>query len=161
MTLVKKEDAIVVSEKKSRKLAAQKTQTFVTFYMGEFLFGVPAEKIMEINKDIEITPVPLSDDYILGIMNLRGQIVTTIDLAKKIKLNAEIIPKVNVIIKNEDEAPVSFVVEKVGEILEIPVVKLERPPEKIEGLSKEYIKNVYQLPERLVLILDIDKILES
>ena len=159
MSLVKKDDAGIVAEKSSKSLATQKTMTFVTFYMGDFLFGIPAEQIMEINKDIEITPVPLAEDYILGIMNLRGQIVTVMDLAKKVKLHTEIVPKINLIIKNEGEAPVSFVVEQVGEILEIPVAKLEKPPEKIEGISREYIKHVYQLPEKLVLILDVEKIL--
>jgi len=158
MTLAKNED-IKLPEKTTKEISTQETMTFVTFYMGEFLFGIPAEKIMEINKDIEITPVPLSDDYILGIMNLRGQIVTVMDLAKKVQLKTEIVPKINLIIKSEDEAPVSFVVEQVGEILEIPVAKLEKPPEKIEGLSREYIKNVYQLPDRLVLILDVEKII--
>ncbi|NPA40074.1 MAG: chemotaxis protein CheW [Thermodesulfobacteria bacterium] len=158
MTLAKSED-VKLPEKTEKEIATQETMTFVTFYMGEFLFGIPAEKIMEINKDVEITPVPLSDDYILGIMNLRGQIVTVMDLAKKVQLKTEITPKINLIIKSEDEAPVSFVVEQVGEILEIPIAKLEKPPEKIEGLSREYIKNVYQLPEKLVLILDIDKII--
>ncbi|PMP63127.1 MAG: chemotaxis protein CheW, partial [Caldimicrobium thiodismutans] len=62
----------------------QRTIPVVTFYLEDFLFGIYAEKVMEINKDLDITPVPLSAPYILGIMNLRGQIITVIDLAKKI-----------------------------------------------------------------------------
>ncbi len=158
MTLAKKED-LKLKDKEFSKLATQKTQTFVTFYMGEFLFGISADIIMEINKDLEITPVPLAEDYILGIMNLRGQIVTVMNLAKKIKLHREITPKINLIIKNEDEeVPVSFVVENIGDILEIPVNKLEKTPDRLEGLDKEYIKNVYQLPDRLVLMLDVEKV---
>ncbi len=160
MTLAKKED-LKLEEKEFSKLSTQKTQTFVTFYMGDFLFGISADKIMEINKDLEITPVPLAEDYILGIMNLRGQIVTVMNLAKKIKLYTDITPKINLIIKNEEEVPVSFVVERIGDILEIPINKLEKTPDRLEGIDKEYIKNVYQLPDRLVLVLDVEKVMEG
>ncbi len=160
MELVKREEIFPEKEEKERKVAIQKTLTIVTFYLGDFLFGLPAEIVMEINKDIDVTPVPLSQDYILGIINLRGQIVTVMNLAKKIGLDKEIIPKLGLIIKKEGEAPISFMIEEIGEIVEISVTKLEKPPEKIEGLNKEYIKNIYQLPEKLLLILDIEKIIE-
>ncbi|QER42071.1 chemotaxis protein CheW [Thermodesulfobacterium sp. TA1] len=160
MDIVKKEDEkVLLSKEKDQKLAVKETITFVTFYLGNFLCGIPAELIMEINKDTEITPVPLADDYILGIMNLRGQIVTVMDLAKRVNLKEQIKPTINLIIKNEGEAPVSFVVERIGDILEVPFDKVEKPPEKVEGISKEYIKNVYQLPDKILLIFDVDKLL--
>ncbi len=159
MNLIKKEDALAESSQKS--ILMQDTLTVVSFYMGDFLFGITADKIVEINKDLEITPVPLSEDYILGIMNLRGQIITVIDLAKKIRLHAKITPKLNLIIKTEDEAPVSFVIEEIGDILEIPVAKLEKPPEKIEGLDKEYVEKVYQLPDKLLLLLNMEEIFKN
>ena len=141
-------------------MASQKTTTIVTFYMGSFLLGISAEKVMEINKEIDITPVPLSDKHILGIMNLRGQIIPVIDLAKKLSIDLKITPKLNLIIKDEEEALVSFVIEEIGEILEIFPAKLEKTPDKLEGIAKEYIKNVYQLPDKLLLILDIEKIIQ-
>lgn len=158
MELAKREERFL--EKEEKKLFIQKTSTIVTFYLGNFLFGIPAERVTEINKDIDVTPVPLSEDYILGIVNLRGQIVTVINLAKRIGLDKEIIPKLGLIIKKEGEAPVSFVIEEIGEILEIPVTRLEKPPEKVEGLDKEFIKSIYQLSDKLLLILDVEKIIE-
>lgn len=160
MELAKKEE-FMIEKKEETSIAVANTITVVTFYMGNFLFGIPADKVMEINKEIDITPVPLSDEHILGIMNLRGQIITVIDLAKKLKINLEITPKLNLIVKDEGEAPVSFVIEEIGEILEISPSRLEKPPEKLEGLAKEYIKNVYQLPDRLLLILDVEKIIQE
>lgn len=159
MELVKREEGFL-EKKEEKKLSVSKSSTVVTFYLGDFLFGIPAEKVMEINKDINVTPVPLSEDYILGIINLRGQIVTVINLAKKIGLDKEIVPKLGLIIKKEGEVPISFAIEEIGEILEIPLSRLEKPPENIEGLNKEYIKELYQLPDKLLLILDVEKIIE-
>jgi purine-binding chemotaxis protein CheW len=160
MELARKEE-LMIEKKEDISIAVTNTITMVTFYMDNFLFGIPANKVMEINKEIDITPVPLSDEHILGIMNLRGQIVTVMDLTKKLKIGLKIIPKLNLIVKDEGEVPVSFVIEEIGEILEIPPSKLEKVPDKLEGISKEYIKNVYQLPDKLLLILDIEKVIKD
>lgn len=157
MELAKRE-SLVIEKKEDTSLTFAETITVVTFYLGDFLLGIPADKVMEINKEIEITPVPLSDEHILGIMNLRGRIITVMDLAKKLKIDLKVTPKLNLIVKDEEETAISFVIEEIGEILEIQPSKLEKTPEKLEGLSKEYIKNVYQLPDRLLLILDVEKI---
>lgn len=138
----------------------QKTIPVITFHLGDFLFGFYAEKVMEINKDLDITPVPLAPSYILGIMNLRGQIITVLDLAKKIKFSYETKPKINLIIRNQDEA-VSFLVERISDIMEIPENKLEDPPERIEGFDKQYIEKIYQLPDKLLTILSVEKLLEN
>lgn len=150
-----KEIKSLVEVKKT--LAHQESVPLITFYLGDMLFGIYAEKVMEINKDLEITPVPLSDSYILGIMNLRGQILTVIDLAKKINFQIETHPKLNLIVRNQDEA-VSFLIERISDIMEVPLVKLEEPPEKIEGLDKEYVEKIYQLPDRLLIILNVAKL---
>lgn len=160
MELVKREFEALSEIREKREIEVIKTIPFVTFYLGQFLFGIPAERIMEINKDMEVTPVPLSKDYIIGIMNLRGQIITILDLAKKIGVSEKISHTINLIIKTQDEAYVSFAVERIGDILEIPINKIENPPEKLEGISKEFVKNVYQLPDKLLLILDVDRVLE-
>jgi len=141
-------------------LFKDKHLTLITFYLGDFIFGIPAEKVVEINKDLEITPVPLADEFILGIMNLRGQIVTVIDLQKKIKLQGDLNYRLNLIIKKDNEL-LSFLVEKIGDILEVPVAKLEETPDRIEGLDREYIENIYQLPDRLLLLLNVNKLFEN
>lgn len=153
------EKALLKIKDEKRLVTYQKTIPVITFYLGNFLFGFYAEKVMEINKDLDITPVPLAPSYILGIMNLRGQIITVLDLAKKIKFSFEATPKINLIIRHQDEA-VSFLVERISDIMEIPESKLEDPPEKIEGFDKQYIEKIYQLPDKLLTILSVDKLLE-
>jgi|YNPMSStandDraft_1061717.scaffolds.fasta_scaffold32901_2 purine-binding chemotaxis protein CheW len=141
-------------------LLKDKHLTLITFYLGDFIFGIPAEKVVEINKDLEITPVPLADEFILGIMNLRGHIVTVMDLQKKIKLQGDLNYRLNLIIKKDNEL-LSFLVEKIGDILEVPVAKLEETPDRIEGLDRDYIENIYQLPDRLLLLLSVNKLFEN
>ncbi len=148
----------LVEEKKG--LLKDKHLTLITFYLGDFIFGVPAEKVVEINKDLEITPVPLSEEYILGIMNLRGHIVTVMDLQKKIKLQGDLNYRLNLIIRKDNEL-LSFLVEKIGDIMEVPVSKLEETPDRIEGLDRDYIENIYQLPDRLLLLLNVNKLFEN
>ncbi|MGC8872283.1 MAG: chemotaxis protein CheW [Caldimicrobium sp.] len=151
---------IMLPKETKKGIFLQRTIPVVTFYLEDFLFGIYAEKVMEINKDLDITPVPLSAPYILGIMNLRGQIITVIDLAKKINFKIETQPRLNLIVKNQDEA-VSFLIERISDILEIPEAKLEDPPEKIEGLDKEYVDKIYQLPDKLIAILKVEKLFEN
>lgn len=154
----KKKALALVEGKKG--LLKDRHLTLITFYLGDFIFGIPAEKVVEINKDLEITPVPLADEFILGIMNLRGHIVTVMDLQKKIKLQGDLNYRLNLIIKKDNEL-LSFLVEKIGDILEVPVAKLEETPDRIEGLDREYIENIYQLPDRLLLLLNVNKLFEN
>lgn len=157
MDLIKKEEILPISKEEYKDLESIKSITVITFYINQFLFGIPAEKIVEITRNLEITQVPLSENYILGIANLRGRIITAIDLAKKINIPTRKSPNLNIIVEYEDEL-VAFVVEKVGDVLQIPVSKLETPPEKIEGINKEYIEKVYQLEDKILLLLDIEKL---
>jgi purine-binding chemotaxis protein CheW len=154
-----KKNALALVEGK-KGLLKDRHLTLITFYLGDFIFGIPAEKVVEINKDLEITPVPLADEFILGIMNLRGHIVTVMDLQKKIKLQGDLNYRLNLIIKKDNEL-LSFLVEKIGDILEVPVAKLEETPDRIEGLDREYIENIYQLPDRLLLLLNVNKLFEN
>ncbi|MCS7150225.1 MAG: chemotaxis protein CheW [Caldimicrobium sp.] len=153
------EKASIAQKDLSRSQAIQNTIILVTFYLGNYLFGIKAEKVMEINKDLDITPVPHSEDYILGIMNLRGQIITVIDLSKKIRTMFSVNPRLNLILRHQDEVA-AFLIEKIDDILEIPVNKLEEPPEKIEGISREFVEKVYQLPDRLLIVLNVDKVFD-
>ncbi|WP_168718873.1 chemotaxis protein CheW [Thermosulfurimonas marina] len=131
----------------------EKTETFVTFWLGEFYFGLPISEVVEINRKLEITPVPLAPAYIRGIVNLRGQVLTAIDLARRIGLDGENAAEYNLIVRDEDEDKVSLLVERIGDILEVPVESIEEPPEKIEGMERRFVRWVCQLPERLLVIL--------
>lgn len=138
---------------------AEDTRLFITFWLGGFLFALPVEEVVEINRSLDITPVPKAPSYVSGIINLRGQILTAIDLAQRIGLKRENEAHHNVIVGRDGE-PLSLLVEQIGDVLEIKVSQIEEPPEVIEGLDIQFVKNVSKLPERLLVILDVEKLLK-
>ncbi len=137
---------------------AEDTKLFITFWLGGFLFALPVEEVVEINRSLDITPVPQAPSYVSGIINLRGQILTAIDLAQRIGLIRENEAHHNVIIGRDGE-PLSLLVEQIGDVLEIPIADIEDPPDVIEGLDIQFVKNVSRLPDRLLVILDVQKLL--
>ncbi len=147
------------SEVKEQNLSLNEDSSlFITFWLGGFLFALPVKEVVEINRSLDITPVPQAPPFVAGIINLRGQILTAIDLAQRIGLHHEKEAYHNVII-GRDEEPLSLLVEQVGDVLEIPTSKIENPPDVIEGLDIQFVKNVSKLPDRLLVILDVEKLL--
>ncbi|AEH44228.1 CheW protein [Thermodesulfatator indicus DSM 15286] len=144
-------------EKQEKSIVSEKTKLFITFWLADFLFALPVEEVVEINRSLDITPVPQAPNYVSGIINLRGQILTAIDLAQRIGLKREREANHNVIVGREEE-PLSLLVEQIGDVLEIPISQIEEPPEVIEGIDTDFVKNVSKLPDRLLVILDSEKL---
>lgn len=134
-----------------------RTSQIVTFFVGEHLFGLPIDDVIEINRAIGITPVPLAPDYVSGLINLRGNILTAIHLGKRIGLadagNGDRERLNNVVIGKRDE-PVSILVERIGDVTAIPREEIGPPPDLMDGIDARFVKNVCKLPERLLVILD-------
>lgn len=136
-----------------------------TFYIDKKLFGIPIEDVLEINKNVDMTPVPLAPPYIEGVINLRGQIVTAINLRKRIGMSereksSEQTNEVryhNIIIGTRSNC-VSLLVDEIGDVLEIPSDIIEPPPDTIKGLEPKYVKNVCKLKGELLVVLDSAKI---
>jgi len=132
---------------------------FITFYFSNFLFALPVEDVLEIKKSAEITRVPLSPSHVEGIINLRGQIITAIHLAKKLGLKFD--EKKNgyyhVIVKTSQE-PISILVEEIGDVISIEEKDLEPVPDHLEGIDIQYIKNISKLSDRLLIVLDSESI---
>ncbi len=133
------------------------TIQFVTFYFGEHFFGLPIEEVIEINRMLDITPVPLAPDYVAGVVNLRGQILTAINLATRIGLSTKEkkeANKFNNLIMGHREEPISLLVEQIGDVMAVPKDHIEPPPALIDGLDVKYVRHVCKLPEKLLIILD-------
>jgi purine-binding chemotaxis protein CheW len=131
---------------------------FCTFYLGTEYFGLDVLKVQEIIRYQEMTPVPLAHPVVRGLINLRGQIVTAIDLRRRLDLPdraAGTLP-VNVVVQTDDGA-VSLLVDEIGDVLEVSDRQFERPPETLRGLARDLIRGAYKLPDRLLLILDTDR----
>ena len=133
---------------------------FSTFVVDQLLFGVGVEKVQEVIRYQEMTRVPLAPSVVKGLINLRGQIVTAVDLRRRLGLHeraASDLP-MNVVIRHEDGA-VSLLVDEIGDVLEVEEEFFELPPGTLAGEARELIRGVYKLKGALLIALDTDKML--
>ena len=136
------------------------TRQFCTFLVEGIQFGIEVLKVQEVLKYHEMTPVPLASPVVHGLINLRGQIVTALDLRTRLSLPprpADSLP-MNVVIRSEGGA-VSLLVDEIGDVLEATEESFEAPPATLAPQARDLIHGVYKLDQRLLLILDTDKAL--
>lgn len=128
-----------------------------TFYLDDLYFGVEVQKVQEVIRYQEMTSVPLAPPVVRGLINLRGQIVTAIDMRRRLDLPAlpaDQLP-MNVVIRTDD-GPVSLLVDEIGDVLEVDTESYEQPPETLHGVVRELILGAYKLNGRLLLTLNSD-----
>lgn len=131
---------------------------FCTFHLNNLYFGVEVLKVQEVIRYQEMTRVPLAPAMVQGLINLRGQIVTAIDLRRRFEFpvrKEEHLP-MNVVIRTHDGA-VSLLVDEIGDVLEADQALFEAPPETLRGPIRELVRGVFKLENRLLLILDTEK----
>lgn len=131
-----------------------------TFELDGLLFGIDVQQAQEIITDQPVTPVPLAAHLVQGLINLRGQIVTTIDLRECLSLpsRSEGARQVNLIVQHEGE-PVSFLVDRMGDVITVDESMFEPPPETLDAAVVELIRGACKLSDRLLLILDVGRII--
>ena len=132
----------------------------VTFSIGEEEFGVDILSVQEIIRMMDITKVPRAPDFVEGVINLRGKVIPIIDLRRRFGLASKEHDKhTRIIVIEINNMIVGFVVDSVSEVLRIPASTVEPPPPVVAGLESEYISGVGKLHDRLLILLDLDKLL--
>jgi purine-binding chemotaxis protein CheW len=154
-----------MSEKTNQHLRGDLEQ-MVTFNLGHEAFGVNILQVQEINRMVEITAVPKSESYVEGIINLRGKVIPIIDLRKKFGLNErEHDNHTRIIVVDVNGETVGLVVDSVSEVLRVSSESLDDSPKLVAGSNAEggadYIKAIAKLEDRLLIYLDLDKIITS
>ena len=141
-------------ESPQRQTVADARQ-YCTFSLEGHYFGIDVQAVQEVIRHQGMTRVPLAPAVVRGLINLRGQIVTAIDLRRRLELpdRPEGELPVNVVVQTDDGA-VSLLVDEIGDVLEVPEEAFERPPETLRGTARELIRGAYKLDGRLLLILD-------
>jgi len=125
--------------------------------VDELFFGIEVLKVQEVIRHQAMTLVPLAPSAVKGLINLRGQIVTAIDLGQRLELkDREDRSLMNMVIRTDDGV-VSLLVDAIGDVLEVSDDLLEPPPNTIKGVARELITGVYKLEGRLLLVLDTEK----
>ncbi|TIC79018.1 chemotaxis protein CheW [Nocardioides sp. GY 10127] len=129
---------------------------FCTFTVGGHLFGVPVESVQEVLRAQEVTRVPLAPREVSGLLNLRGQIVTSIDLRRRLGMvDRDADGKtVNIVVRTADGSAVSLVADEIGDVLEPPADSFETPPETVPAAVRAVVERVCKLEKRLMLLLD-------
>ena len=133
-----------------------------TFFIGDALYGIDILNIQEINRNMDITWVPQAKEYVKGVLNLRGQIVTIIDLGKKLGLSPASMEKGNrnIIINSQDEY-IGFLVDQISDVLPAEPSRIEPAPANISGVQGKYFRGVFKTESSLIGILDIDAVLSD
>ncbi len=134
------------------------TRQFSTFFLDDQFFGVEVLSVQEVIRYQEMTRAPLAPAMVKGLINLRGQIVTAIDIRQRLGMPARAADKLpmNVVVRSDDGV-VSLLVDSIGEVVEVGDEAFERPPKTLGAAAQELVKGVYKLKERLLLILDTER----
>ena len=141
---------------------AKETVELATFYVGDALCGLDILNIQEINKHMDITRVPQSHECVRGILNLRGQIVTIIDLGQRLGLASTDLNKEsrNIIVNSKGEY-IGLNVDKLSDVVQAEWDAVEPPPANIGGVQGKYFRGVHKTEKELIGILDIDEVLRE
>ncbi|HZZ78362.1 MAG TPA: chemotaxis protein CheW [Gemmataceae bacterium] len=134
------------------------TTQYCTFHLDKLLFGVEVQKVQEVIRYQAMTRVPLASPVVQGLINLRGQIVTAIDLRRRFEFAPRPAGRLpmNIVIRTDD-GPMSLLVDEIGDVLEMSHDAFERPPETLRGVARELIRGAYKLTDRLLLTLDTER----
>jgi len=133
----------------------------VSFNVGNEEFGVDILKVQEINRMVEITRVPQAPRYIEGVINLRGKVIPIVDLRKRFNLESKEHDKdTRIVVVDIGGNIMGMIVDSVSEVLRLQASTIEPPPEIVTGLTSECIKGVAKLEDRLLIFLDLSKVID-
>ncbi|MBT3583983.1 MAG: chemotaxis protein CheW [Halobacteriovoraceae bacterium] len=131
------------------------------FRIGDDFYGVSVLDVQEVIKPQNVTPIPLADKHVRGLINLRGQIVTSISLRTLFGLENDLAADhMNVIVRSNDSL-FALVADEILDVMDLKPDRFEGPPETLDPNLKQYIKGVFKLENKLLILLDIEKILKG
>lgn len=134
---------------------------YCTFFLAGRLLGIEVLKIQEVIRHQQVTEVPLADSVVCGLLNLRGSIVTTIDLRRRFgmsPLEGDALPT-NIVCQTSGGL-VSLLADRIGDVVEVNQADFEPPPDTACGKARELIEGVYMLPLGLMSVVDIDRVVD-
>lgn len=135
------------------------TQKFCTFYLGEYFFGVDVLQVQEVIRFQKMTRVPLAPYAIRGLMNLRGNIVTAMDLRRRLNMSDRSADFMCLIIPTADTV-ISLLVDRVGDVLELEDSQFEAVPNTLDPQIRSMLSGVYKLESEILMILHTDTVFE-
>lgn len=134
-----------------------------SFMLDDTLCGIEIDCVQEINQEVDLTKVPLSDDFIMGIMNLRGQIVTVVNQAIKIGFKgSKMSNERRVIIVRTNGEYIGLMVDQIKEVVQVKTSAIETPPSNIQGAQGEFFKGIVKTGQNeLLALVNIERVLRD
>jgi len=140
-----------------------------TFYVDDLYLGVDVMEVQEVIRYQEMTAVPLAPNVVRGLINLRGQIVTALDLRTMLGLGPRPVDELpaNVVVGSGGDEAVSLLVDQIGDVVDTIEDDFEPVPPTLSGPAREFVLGAYKLNDRLLLVLDtrrvhsIDRLVEA
>jgi purine-binding chemotaxis protein CheW len=131
---------------------------FCTFFVDGHYVGIDVVEVQEVIRYQEMTNVPLAPPEISGLINLRGQIVTALDLRRRFGMpdRPEGQLPMNVVVRT-GEGSVSLLVDEIGDVLDVDDRSFERPPETLDPATRRLVKGAYKLDGKLLLVLETER----
>jgi len=151
-----------MAEKVEAKNDLTEILQLVSFLIGNEEFGVEILYVQEINRMLPITKVPNSPEFVEGVVNLRGRVIPVIDLRRKLGMSRKEHDKnTRIIVVEVNGNTIGFIVDAVKEVVRIPKSIIEPPPELVAGVDAEFIRSVCKLEDRLLILIDLTKIISA
>ena len=145
---------------REERKAVEATEHLATFYLSSEEYGVDVRLVQEIIRVAEITQVPRAPEFIKGVINLRGRIIPVVDLKRKLNLGAvEATRQARIVVVKLKDRLVGLLVDGASQVLKVPVSAVEAAPEEVLEVDANYIRGVAKLPQRLIILMDLQKIL--
>jgi purine-binding chemotaxis protein CheW len=142
--------------------ASGRTIELATFYVNDVLLGIDIQHMEEITRQTDVTSVPLAPGCVRGVLNLRGDVVTVVDLRTvmglprtKITLRSR-----NIVVRSEGER-IALLVDRVADVVQAVVDEIEPPPANVRGIDGRYFTGVCKLEGELLVMLDVEEVLSA
>lgn len=135
---------------------------FATFYLNGELLGLNILQVQEIQQPQPVTPVPLSQPHILGLISLRGQVVPLLDLRTRLGMDtSEPIGEPYHVVVNTAHGNASFEVDKIGDVIDVPRNEPVPPAESVKVIDAKFLEGVYKLEDEILVVLNLTAVMEE
>lgn len=138
----------------------------VTFRIGTEFFGVPISAVQEIVRVPEIAKIPQAPDFVEGVINLRGRVITVVDMRKRLNQARKVdsegdARKSRILVVETGGRQVGVIVDEVTEVLKLSLDRVEPAPPMVAGMSNQYINGIGKMNDELLILIDIEKVLTA
>ena len=134
---------------------------YVIFKLAEEYYGLSIDNVISIEKPSQITRIPNAPSYIKGVINLRGEVIPVIDLRNKLGMETRDLDRSSrIIVVSSNEIFAGLIVDTSSDVLEIHKENIDKPPTNENEEYIDYIKGIGKIKDRLIILLDLTKILE-